>query len=245
MRTIAFILITLISGAIAGTILGLINQIMVEPYIDQAIAIEVKNTIASGEPVDFGELVQYRLWQKGGEIVAGTILGTSISALFGIVYVYARESLPGSNNKKKGLILAGIMFFVIFLIPALKYPANPPAVGDPETIEYRESLYIGMLVISGFTALGVALLYRKLGQMQKESRKIVVPVIYALIIALAFVLLPPNPDEITISSDLLITFRILTTITMGIFWGVLGILLGSFWDKVKPHETRTAKLSTV
>src|SRR5215510_1528541 len=245
MKTLAFILITLISGAIAGTILGLINQLLVEPYIDQAIEIEVQDTVASGEPVDLDELVQYRLWQKGGEIVAGTILGTSISALFGIVYVYSRDSLPGSNNKKKGLLLAGIMFFVIFLIPALKYPANPPAVGDPETIEYRESLYIGMLVISGFTALGVAILYRSLGQNRKESRKIIVPAIYAVIIALAFTVLPNNPDEVAISADLLMNFRIVTTITMGIFWGALGILLGSFWDVVKPHETRAPKLRTV
>jgi predicted cobalt transporter CbtA len=244
MKTIAFILITLISGAIAGTILGLINQLLVEPYIDQAIKIEVQNTVASGEPVDLDELVQYRLWQKGGEIVAATILGTSISALFGIVYAYSRDSLPGSNNKKKGLILAGIMFLVIFLIPALKYPANPPAVGDPETIEYRESSYIVMLVISGFTALGVAILYRSLGQ-TRESRKFIVPAIYVVIIALAFVVLPPNPDVITMSSDLLMNFRIVTTITMGIFWGTLGILLGSLWDVVKPHETRTPKLRTV
>ncbi|MGI0042583.1 MAG: CbtA family protein [Nitrososphaeraceae archaeon] len=245
MKTVAFILITLVSGAIAGTILGLINQILVEPYIDQAIAIEVQNTVASGESVDVDELVQYRLWQKGGEIVAGTILGTSISALFGIVYIYSRDSLPGSNNKKKGLILAGIMFFVIFLIPALKYPANPPAVGDPETIEYRESLYIGMLVISGLTALGVTILYRSLSQTRRESRKIIVPTVYAVIIALAFVVLPANPDEITIPSNLLINFRIVSTITMGIFWGILGILLGSFWDIVKPHETRATKLSTI
>ena len=245
MKTLAFILITLISGAIAGTILGLINQLLVEPYIDQAIEIEVQNTMASGEPVDLDELVQYRLWQKGGEIVAGTILGTSISALFGIVYVYSRDSLPGSNNKKKGLILAGIMFFVIFLIPALKYPANPPAVGDPETIEYRESLYIGMLVISGFTALGVAILYRSLGQNRKESRKIIVPAIYAVIVAFAFAVLPNNPDEVAISADLLMNFRIVTIVTMGIFWGALGILLGSFWDVVKPHETRAPKLRTV
>ncbi len=239
MKTIAFILITLVSGAIAGTILGLINQLLVEPYIDQAVEIEVQNTVSSGEPVDLDELVQYRLWQKGGEIVAGTILGTSISALFGIVYVYSRDSLPGSNNKKKGLILAGIMFFVIFLIPALKYPANPPAVGDPDTIEYRESLYIGMLVISGFTALGVAILYRSLGQNRKESRKIIVPAIYAVIVAFAFAVLPNNPDEVAISADLLMNFRIVTTITMGIFWGALGLLLGSFWDVVRPHETPT------
>jgi MFS family permease len=245
MKTIAFILITLISGAIAGTILGLINQIMVEPYIDQAIETEVQNRVTSGETVDHNELVQYRSWQKGGAIIAGTILGTSLSALFGIVYAYSRDSLPGSNNKKRSLVLAGIMFLVIFFIPMLKYPMNPPAVGDPETIVYRESLYIGMLLISGFSALGVAILYRILGRTQRESRRIIVPVIYAVIIALAFAVLPDNPDEITIASDLLVNFRIITTITMGIFWGMMGILLGSFWDVVKPHETKAPKLSTL
>ncbi|HZD33724.1 MAG TPA: CbtA family protein [Nitrososphaeraceae archaeon] len=245
MKTIAFILITLISGAIAGTILGLINQLLAEPYIDRAIEIEVQNRETSGEIVDHNELVQYRSWQKGGAIVAGAILGTSLSALFGIVYAYSRDSLPGSNNKKKSVVLAGIMFLVIFFIPMLKYPANPPVVGDPETIEFRESLYISMLVISGFSALGVALLYRILGRTQRELRKIIVPVIYIVIIALAFAFLPANPDEITITSDLLMNFRIITTITMGIFWGIMGILLGSFWDVVKPHETKAPKLSTL
>ena len=241
MKTIAFILITLISGAIAGTILGLINLLLVEPYIDQAIEIEVQNTVASGEPANMDELVQYRLWQKGGEIVAGTILGISVSALFGIVFVCSRDSLPGSNNKKKGLILAGIMFSVLFLIPALKYPRNPPAVGDPETVVYRQSLYIAMLAISGFSALALALLYR--ATKHEESKKVIISIIYAAIIAIAFIILPSNPDDITIPMDLVMNFRIVSTLTMGIFWGILGITLGSFWDKAKPHET--AKIATI
>jgi Probable cobalt transporter subunit (CbtA) len=57
----------------------------------------------------------------------------------GIVFAYTHSSVPGSNNKKKALIVASIMWFVLFLMPALKYPANPPAVGDPETIYYRQS----------------------------------------------------------------------------------------------------------
>ena len=97
--------------------------------------------------------------------MAGTILGMSFGALFGIVFVYVRSSLlPHSNcNIGKALILAGIMWFVLFLIPALKYPANLPAVGDPETIYYRESLYIGLLAISGFSALGLRCYIGKLG----------------------------------------------------------------------------------
>jgi predicted cobalt transporter CbtA len=241
MKTVIFIIITLLSGAIAGTILGLINQVIVEPFVDKAIDIETQNMISRGEDVDRQELNSYRLWQKGGEIVAGTVLGTSIGALFGLVFAFARNSLPGSNEKKKGIILAGIMFFVLFLVPALKYPANPPAVGDPETIVYRQSLYIGILAISGFSALGLALLYRNIGAI--ESKKIIIPLTYAAIIAIAFLILPPNPDEITISTDLLMDFRIASTLTMGIFWGILGIVLGSFWDKIKPHET--AEIATM
>ena len=45
MKTLTVIIITLVSGAIAGTILGLINQIIVEPYIDKAVNIEVQNSI--------------------------------------------------------------------------------------------------------------------------------------------------------------------------------------------------------
>lgn len=241
MKTIAFIIITLLSGAIAGTLLGLINQVMVEPFVDDAIEIETQNIISEGEIVDRQEVNSIRLWQKGGEIVAGTILGTSIGALLGLVFVYARNSLPGSNDKKKGIILAGIVFFVLFLVPTLKYPSNPPAIGDPETIVYRQSLYIGMLAVSGFSALGLALLYRSVNQ--KESKKVVIPLIYVAIVATAFVIFPPNPDDITISMNLVINFRIVSTLTMGIFWGILGIVLGSLWDKVKPHET--AKITTI
>jgi hypothetical protein len=128
MKTVAFIIITLLSGAIAGTFLGLINQAIVEPFIDQAIEIEIQNKISEGENIDRQEFNDIRLWQKGGEIAAGAILGTSIGALFGLIFAFVRNSLPGSNEKKKGLVLAGIMFLVLFLVPALKYPGNPPAV---------------------------------------------------------------------------------------------------------------------
>jgi predicted cobalt transporter CbtA len=237
MKTLTFIGITLLSGAIAGTLLGLINQVVVEPFIDKAIGIEMQRHIAAGEIIDLNAQSHYRLWQKGGEIAAGAILGMSIAALFGIVFAYSRDSLPGhnNNNKKKALILGGIMFLVLFLVPALKYPANPPAVGDPNTISYRESLYTAILAISGFSALGLAFLYRKLGN--KQSKKIIVPSIYAVVIASAYLLLPPNPDKITIPTDLIVSFRIASVFTMGIFWGLLGIILGLFWDKLKPHET--------
>jgi predicted cobalt transporter CbtA len=247
LNAISFVIITLLSGAIAGTILGAINQVLVEPYIDRAISIETQNVIKEGQVVDSVELQNYRLWQKGGEIVAGTILGMSLGALYGIVFVYSRSLLlPHSNsNIRKALILAGIMWFVLFLVPALKYPANPPAVGDPETIYYRESLFIGILAISGFSALGLALIYRKLGSVASinKNRIIVIPLIYSAIIVGAFFIFPPNPDEITVPMELVQGFRIASAFTMSIFWGLLGLILGAFWDRLKPHET--TRITTV
>ena len=96
MDSLTFLVVSLLSGAIAGTILGLVNLALVEPYLDKAIQIEVQNGIKKGEQGDPVEHVSYRLWQKGGEIVAGTILGMSYGALLGIVFVFARKILPDS-----------------------------------------------------------------------------------------------------------------------------------------------------
>jgi predicted cobalt transporter CbtA len=235
MKTIIFIAITLLAGAIAGTILGAINQVAVEPYIDYAVELEMQNTNQSSQIINPAEFTSYRLWQRGGEMLAGTILGLSIGSLFGIVFAYTHNSVPGSNNKKKALIVAGIMWFVLFLIPALKYPANPPAVGDPETIYYRQSLYVAFLVISGFSALGLAFLYRKMGAL--NIKKFIIPVAYAAIISGAYLAMPANPDPINAPMDLIMGFRITSAITISMFWGLLGVIFGTFWDKLNPGET--------
>ena len=247
MKTLTFICITLLSGAIAGTLLGLINQVVVEPYIDKAIGIQTQRAIDAGQAIDPMQQSNYRMWQKGGEIVAATIYGISLSALFGVVFAYSRNSklLPRSNNKVKVLVLAGIMFIVLFLVPSLKYPANPPGVGDPKTIYLREGLYMGFILSSGFTALGLAFVYRKFENNNAlwSKKKLMLPLIYAIVMVIAYVSFPQNPDKVTIPMDLLTSFRIAATFTIGIFWGLMGIILGSFWDMLKPHET--SKIASV
>lgn len=236
MKAITFIAITLLAGAIAGTILGIINQVAVEPYIEQAIELEMHNTAQSGQVINSAEFAAYRFWQKGGEIIAGTILGLSIGSLYGIVFAYTRGSISGTNNnKKKALLVAGIMWFVLFLMPALKYPPNPPAVGDPETIYYRQSLYVAFLAISGFSALGLAFLYRKMVMASSNNTKkkaiIIIPSAYAAIMAGAYLAMPANPDAINAPIDLVIGFRITSAITISMFWALLGVIFGAFWDK--------------
>jgi putative cobalt transporter subunit CbtA len=236
LRILLFLAITILSGALAGTILGIINLGLVEPYIDQAIGTEIQNSVSSGENVDLSEIAHYRIWQKSGEIVAAAVYGISLGALFGIIFAYSRNALPGSNYKKKALFLAGILWFVLYLVVAIKYPANPPAVGNPETIYYREALYVAFIAISGFTALILALLWKRV---KINSKKIVFPLVYAGIMTAAYLVMPANPDPINISMELVQNFRVWTAVTIGIFWGLLGIIFGSLWDKfIRPEESR-------
>lgn len=240
MKALTLVGITLSSGVIAGIILAFLNLGIVEPTIDKAIALEVQKQVSSGENVDMSALIDYRYWQKAGAFAGGAIYGAGFASLFGVIFVFARSKLPGKNHKQKAILLAGIMWLVLFFMVALKYPANPPAVGDPETIYYRETLYVGYLMISGLAALGMAVIWIRT---RINSKKLIIPLIYAAIMVTAYVVMPSNPDKIEISIDLIQTFRILTAITIGVFWGILGIIFGSLWDKFLSREqTLAAKL---
>jgi hypothetical protein len=235
MKSLTFIFISLLSGVIAGLILAGVNYYVAEPFIDQAIGIEVDNSIASGEVVDFDELSTYRMWQKEGTFAAGAFLGLTYGAILGIVYVISRKYLPSSDDRKKALILAAIMCLSLYAVPFIKYPANPPAVGDPETIGLRDSLYTSYQLASGLIALGVTILIYKLRKI--SYIKYIIPVFYLGLVASIYAIFPANPDEITAPVDLVNAFRAVTFGTMVMFYLVLGAIFGIIWNKFKPHET--------
>jgi len=228
--------IVLVSGALAGTIHGVTNLAIVEPYLDTAIGIENQNLFASGEEKDtpqfWVEYDAYRDWQKSGQILAGAILGTSMGALFGIVYALSRQALPQGSDLKKTFTLAAVMWFTIYIIPFLKYPANPPTVGDGETVVLRAILYLSFITISGFGVVGFYHVYKRL----EKSKKFVAFAGYAAFIAIAFVLMPPNPDEITAPMDLVNGFRAMSVIAVSVFWVSLAVILGALWNKFKPDS---------
>jgi len=239
MKTSYFIIIVLISGALAGFIHGTVNFAIVEPYLDQAIGIENQNLFASGEenntPEFWVEYEGYRVWQKSGQIVAGVILGTSVGALFGIVFALSRNSLPGNNDIKKSLILAGIMWVTMYLIPFLKYPANPPTVGDGETVVLRAILYVSFIAISGFGAVG----FYKLSKKFKTNKKFVALLGYGVFITAAFFAMPENPDEITAPMNLVNEFRIMSVLGVTSFWVSIGLILGFFWNRFSARKEAT------
>jgi predicted cobalt transporter CbtA len=242
MKTPLFIAIVLLAGCFAGTIHGIANLAIVEPYLDEAIGIENQNLFASGEEEDTPqfqvEYESYRIWQKGGQVLAGAILGTSVGALFGIVFAYSRKVLPGEHHVKKALVLSGIMWFTIYFIPFLKYPANPPTVGDAETVVLRAVLYLSFIAISGFGAVGFYQLYKRL----QKRKKIAAFIGYAAFISAVFIAMPANPDEVTAPMDLVNGFRVMSVLAVSIFWISLGIILGLFWEKLQPDKSIKAQL---
>jgi predicted cobalt transporter CbtA len=235
MKSITFIFISLFSGALSGLILAGINLLVVEPFIDKAISIETSKAIASGKHIDINEQNSHRIWQKSGSLVAGSILGMAYSSLLGIVYAFIRRFLPFSSDRKKAIFLSLIIYSVMFLIPFLKYPGNPPAVGNPATIYLRENLFLGYLAVSTITTLSLGIVFYKFRQVKHIS--IIIPIVYAIIISSAFILFPPNPDKISIPMDLVNSFRIASASTQLVFWIVLGIIFGLLWNKFKPHES--------
>jgi len=233
MKTVFFIVIVLVSGFVAGVIHGAVNLVIVEPYLDEAIEIENQNLFATGlaedTPQFWAEYSSYRDWQKSGQLLAGGILGMSIGALFGIVFAYSRNSLPKGHTVKKTFVLAAIMWLTIFLIPFLKYPANPPTVGDVDTVVLRSILYLSFIAISGFSAVGFFILYKKL----QNKKKGLAFVGYAVFITTVFFIMPVNPDEVKAPMDLVNGFRAMSVIAVTTFWIAEAIIFGMLWQKYK------------
>ncbi len=238
MKTGLFIIIVLVSGCFAGLIHGGINLAIVEPFLDQAIGIENQNLFAMGEEKDtpefWVEYNSYRVWQKGGQVLAGAILGTSIAALVGIVFLFVRKTLPQGNNVKKTLILSGLMWFTIFVIPFLKYPANPPTVGETETVVVRGILFLTFIAISGLSAVAFYQVYKRL-----QNRKILAFAGYAVFISIVFFIMPENPDEVTAPIELVDGFRSASFVAVSVYWLTLGLILGGFVEKLQERLNLT------
>jgi Probable cobalt transporter subunit (CbtA) len=112
----------------------------------------------------------------------------------------------------------------------LKYPANPPAVGDPDTVGQRTVLYlillaIGVLVI--YIAWRVARVLREAGWPQHHRVPVVAGGVVAAL-ALAYAVLPASPDAIPddVPADLLWRFRVTSLAGLAIMWATLGLAFG-------------------
>ena len=210
------------AGLLAGLLAGLFAFLVGEPSLDRAIALEEASSGAHHEEV-FS-----RSTQKAGLFFATGLFGVTVGGVFGIAYSFFRERLTAGSDFKRSISLSGAILAGAFLIPSLKYPAEPPSVGDPSTIRERTAAYFTLVALS-LLALLVAWLAARILKMRgvgAPSRRLMVGTGLVLVVAVLFLVLPAAPSAAGFPSGVLWAFRLSSLGTQLVFWAGLGLLFG-------------------
>ena len=238
-----------VAAALAGLLAGLVGAtfafVAAEPAIDDAIAIEAASAQAHPEPgaVDGGqEATVSRGDQRGFGLFAGY---AATGAAFGALLALTAHALGrGRPEPARRVLMAGAVLAGGFTVaPWLKYPPNPPAVGDPATLSERQFLYLSIIVIGLLVGLGATGLGRRLRLAGwPDSRRL--PVVVAAVavpMLLAFALMPPPPDAVEVPATLVWRFRLASLGANVTLWAVLtlgfGWVVGEAVRRRGRHET--------
>lgn len=158
----------LVAGALAGVIAFVFARIFVEPVIDRAIGFE-DGVGAAHEAMHGGHEHGAEVFTRGVQANIGLGFGViafsvAMGALFAVVFAVAYGRVGNVSARVLSLYVAGGMLLSLYVVPALKYPANPPAVSLEETIRQRTLLYLLMVVLSAALFVGAVYLGRQLAQ---------------------------------------------------------------------------------
>ena len=159
-----------------------------------------------------------------GVVVYGAALGGLFAIAFAVVHGRAGAMTP--RGTAAWLAFAG--FATLYLVPWLKYPANPPSVGSPDTIGYRTELYFTMVLVSALAAMLAAALARmSVGRVGRENGRLVGLAVFICVVGLWGVYLPAI-DEVPpeFSATLLWNFRLASLGIQAVLWAALGITFG-------------------
>lgn len=216
---------SLAAGAVAGLALGLFHLLVSEPTVGRAIAFEAARQASPGaaEP----ELVS-RTVQQVGLVVGAALYGLALGLLFGVVYALVHGMLDVRDPWRRSLRLGALGYTSLALVPFLKYPANPPGVGDPATISHRSSLFLAVLALSIAATAVCWLAYRRLSRrLPSPGAQVTAASLYALLLGVIFVAMPENPDPIAAPAKLVWEFRLLSLAGLTLFWAVLAVGFGT------------------
>ena len=146
-----------LAGAVAGVVAFVFARIFAEPVINQAIsyqsgrdamvaALDKAAGLAAPAP---GPDIFSRTIQANIGIGAGMIaFGAAMGALFAVAYALCLGRVGNVRPRTLAMLLAAGGFLGIYMVPFIKYPANPPSIGHPETIAQRGGFYLLMVLSS-------------------------------------------------------------------------------------------------
>lgn len=245
MNARAFLVRGLLAGLLAGLATFFVLYQVGEPHVESAIALEEAGAAAeppASEPSqDHGEAADGHTHSHGDEAGTevsrhnqrtwGLLTGTLAVgvALGGLVALVAAATIGRIGRLMPGqsTALIALLGFVSFaLVPFLKYPATPPAVGNGDTIGDRTALYFGFLLVS-VTAAGLA----TYGALKVRERigayggVVVGAVAYLIVVVVAGQFFATANEVGDFPADTLWSFRRASLIALATMWGVIGVVL--------------------
>ncbi|HYS65053.1 MAG TPA: CbtA family protein [Paraburkholderia sp.] len=229
----------LLRGMLAGIAAGLLTfgfaRVVGEPQVNQAISFEEKAGAEAegGEAHEHEDLVS-RDTQAGLGLLTGVVTyGAAFGGLFSLVFAYAYGRVGALSARALSAWLALGAFITLVIVPNIKYPANPPAVGDPDTIGTRTGLFFLMIAIS-LTAMVFSLKVRRRAVMKLGAwnGSIVGGAVFVAIIAAVQLSMPAiNEVPASFPAVLLWKFRVAAIGMQVIMWTTIGLLFGALVER--------------
>ncbi|MDB5563060.1 MAG: putative cobalt transporter CbtA [Hyphomicrobiales bacterium] len=222
----------LIRGMLVGVLAGLLTfafaRVFGEPQIDLAIGFEDHVHHMAGEAAE-PELVSRQVQSTFGLLTGVLVYGCALGGIFSLVFTYAYGRIGKLSPRGTAALLAIAGFVAVILVPQIKYPANPPSIGNPETIGERTALYFAMTVISLIAMVAAYNAGRGLlSRLGGWNAALAGAAVYVLVVAVAMVVLPPvNEVPAEFSAVLLWNFRIASIGMQIVMWATLGLGFGA------------------
>jgi predicted cobalt transporter CbtA len=225
-------------GLVAAALALVFGSIFGEPQIDTAISLE--STLGghdhggAAEPAaEEPELVSRGVQSTIGLAVAVGVYGIAFGGLFALAFAFAYGRIGRLSARATSAVLAFGAFVVVFVVPFLKYPANPPAVGQPDTIGFRTTWYFTMVLISVVAAVAAISFGRRVTERVGSWNAVLLGVLGYLVVVTVAALVLPKVNEVPegFPGDVLWSFRIASLGTQLVLWTVLGLLFGVFTER--------------
>lgn len=232
----------LAAGLLAGLLAGIFAFFVGEPLLERAMTLESSGHAHNGEVAAHShggeEEIFSRTTQKVGLFFATGLSGTFVGGLFGMAFAFMRDLLSSDTDWGRSLSLAAAAFAGAVFLPFLKYPANPPTVGDPSTIGSRTIAYFVMVGVSLLTILVCWHAARRMREsgVVDPIRHLTVGAALVTVFGLLFVGLPATADPGEFPAGLLWSFRLSSIGTQVVLWTGLGVVFGLLCERANGRD---------
>jgi predicted cobalt transporter CbtA len=182
--------------------------------------------------------------QAGLGLFTGVVVYcTAFGGLFGLLFAAANGRVGNCSPRAVAALLAGAGFVAIYLVPALKYPANPPSVGQPDTIDQRTAVYFAMMLVSVAAMVGAAMLRNVLARRHSGWFAALTAGAVYLVVVFAAQLLLPSINEVPeqFPAVLLWNFRIASFGTQAVMWTTVGLLFGWLTERAVARQRESSR----